>query len=294
MLGSAILAELVSSDTASSEPVAAALEPVPEGPDFRLSRGDPQWNALSLPARPPEPVPQTCETGSNVVLTFSDGRHIAYGPCRRPRVIELLRADLLSVAHEEDLRASVAPACAKRLLSDWFDNGRVDELYRRVCYEGAVELLPESMEDLGRAEAVIRIALCAWAVCDKNTVAEAQQSQLAEATLNIGGRPTSPGQLCHPDAEKPPCGVGAHVGADYDYVLYTHCGVAWAIFDGRLWLAQSPLHDDGVRGAPAGWGDPTQPGVMRLLGDERAEFRAGSLVAAFAPAPPGYAREACD
>jgi len=291
-LGGAIVAELVAGDSGNSEPVAAALEAVPEGPDFRVSRGDRQWSDLGLPAVLPEPLRQTCESGINVVLELGDGSRAAYGPCRRPAVIQHLLADLLSIAHGKDLLASVAPGCARKLIADWFDNARVDRLYRRVCYEGALDLLPESVEDLGQAEAVIRRALCAWTVCDANTVAEAQRDRLATRAQHAQERPTSRRLLCLPDAEKPPCAAEVELGGDY--VLYTHCGIEWAIFDGRLWLAHPPLLDDGVRGAPPGWSDPAQAGVMRRAGDERAELRAGSLVATFAPAPPAYAREACD
>ena len=52
---------------------------------------------------------------------------------------------------------------------DWFDNGRVDRLYRRACYEGALDLLPEGFGDSSLVEKQIRRALCAWAVCDDAT-----------------------------------------------------------------------------------------------------------------------------
>lgn len=294
-LGAAGAAALLSASADRPVLVAAALEPVPEGPVFRLSRGDPQWDELSLPARRPTPLLQACKTGGNVVLILSDETRVAYGPCRRPPAIELLRSDLLGVARGRDLRASVAPGCARRVLSDWFDNGSVDGLYRRVCYEGALDLLPEGFEDVGQAEAAIRRALCAWAACDKLAVAEATQGRKRVATSGYTHGPQASLALpCDPDAEEPPCGAGADVGAKFEHVLYTHCGIAWTIFDGRLWLAEPPLLDEGVRGAPPGWGDPTQAGVMRLLEEARAEFRAGSLVATFVPAPPDYEREACD
>jgi len=297
VLAVGVVVALVSSKSGRSVPVAAALEPVPEGPAFRISRGDAQWSELSIPARPPEPVPQTCEAGLNVVLILGDETRVVYGPCRRPRVIELLRADLLSVARNRDLRASVGSTCGKRVLSDWFDNGRVDRRYRRACYERALDLLPEGMEDIGQAEATIRTALCAWFECRKKSLASETRAESQAAPTRTRGEHAagwSLGLLCPADAEKPPCGPGARVGRDYDYVLYTHCGIEWAIFDGRLWLARPALHDEGVRGAPSGWGDPTQSGVMRLLGAARAEFRAGLLTAAFTPAPAGSAREACD
>jgi len=114
-----------------------------------------------------------------------------------------------------------------------------------------------------------------------------------EIHVSSSEKPTaSPDQVCGLNAVTAPCGAGVQVGADYDYVLYTHCGIDWAIFDGRLWLAQ-PRLDNGFRSAPPGWGDPLALGVMRLLGENEAEFRSGLLVARFVPAPAGYAREAC-
>jgi len=169
-LGAALIAAVVTRDSGrdSATPVAAALEPVPEGPVVRLTEGDPQWSELSLPANLPEPLPQPCDAGLNVVVTLADGTRHAFGPCERPRVIELLRADLLSVTRNEALRVIVAPGCARLVLSDWFDNGRVDRLYRRVCYEGALDLLPEGWEDPAGMEGAIRRALCAWALCKEH------------------------------------------------------------------------------------------------------------------------------
>ena len=91
-LGIAVGAVLLARDTGtvSPGPVTAALEPAPEGPIFRLSRDDPQWSELSLPSRFPQSLPQTCTVGLNVVVTFADRTRIAYGPCKRPSVIELL------------------------------------------------------------------------------------------------------------------------------------------------------------------------------------------------------------
>lgn len=288
-LAAAIFAELRAgeSQTASTEPVAAALEPDPEGPVFTLSRGEPQWSELSLPARLPEPLPQTCAAGLNVVVTLADGTRIAYGPCRRPRVIELLHADLLGVAHKEDLLASVAPGCARRVIADWYDNARIDHLYRRVCYERALELLPQGWEDRSRMGKNIRRALCTWAVCDELSPSSAAGTRAPDEL------PASLALLCLPDAEPPPCGPGARVGVGYDHLLYTHCGVETTIFDGRLWLAQPPLNN-GSGSPPPEWGNPIATGVMRLLLADEAEFRTGSLIARFMPAPPGYEREPCD
>jgi hypothetical protein len=48
----------------------------------------------------------------------------------------------------DELSAPFATACAQRVLSDWYDNGRIDRRYHRGRYERALDLLPEGWEDL--------------------------------------------------------------------------------------------------------------------------------------------------
>ena len=104
--------------------------------------------------------------------------------------------------------------------------------------------------------------------------------------------PMAQTQLCAPDATAPPCGSGAGLGVSYPYELLTHCGVQYALFDGRLWLLDPPL-DDGSGNPPPGWDNPTQHGLMRLLADDVAEFRTPELNVRFEPAPPDYERPGC-
>ena len=102
-----------------------------------------------------------------------------------------------------------------------------------------------------------------------------------------------PPRLCSTDEDEPPCGPGAKLGVDYRYELLTHCGIEYAIFDRRTWLARQPF-DDAEPNPPPGWGNPTQVGVMRLLARDLAEFRAdGGLSARFEPAPDSYERPTC-
>jgi hypothetical protein len=83
-------------------------------------------------------------------------------------------------------------------------------------------------------------------------------------------------------------------GVAYPFELLTHCGIEYAFFDGRYWLAEPPL-DDGAHNPPPGWDNPTQRGSMTLLFEgDRAEFRAGPrLVARFRPGGPSYERSGC-
>ena len=105
------------------------------------------------------------------------------------------------------------------------------------------------------------------------------------AGLAAEGRDAAAWSLaCHRRAELP-CGPGVRVGDEHYYALWTHCGVGAAVFDGRLWMAVA----NDRHPVPA---DVTE-GRMRLLSRDRAEFRAGSLVAEFglttlAAVPPCY------
>jgi hypothetical protein len=90
--------------------------------------------------------------------------------------------------------------------------------------------------------------------------------------------------LCGPASGEPPCAAGVERGVAYPYVLYTHCGILSASFDGRLWLADPPLTDGSGNPQP-GWGNPAEEGTMTLVSADRAEFRSeGGNVARFVPA----------
>jgi hypothetical protein len=84
------------------------LEPIPEGSSQPLFVMDPESEefvrqemdlAAILPSVP-DPLPATldqgdCEFGGDLVITTDGGTTIAYGPCRRPRSINELRARIL-------------------------------------------------------------------------------------------------------------------------------------------------------------------------------------------------------
>ena len=94
--------------------------------------------------------------------------------------------------------------------------------------------------------------------------------------------------ICGPRATRPPCGPGVKIGIAYRYALYTHCGIRYAWFDGRLWRAAPPL-------SKRGWREPSQVGTMRLRSRTRADFRASPRrLARFRPAPPLFRPKACD
>ena len=55
--------------------------------------------------------------------------------------------------------AGAATECGKKVLADWFDNGRIDRLYPLNCYEEAIDAIPDDLRDYADAEEVITRAL---------------------------------------------------------------------------------------------------------------------------------------
>jgi hypothetical protein len=55
--------------------------------------------------------------------------------------------------------ADAATPCGKKVLGDWFDNGRIDRLYPVNCYEEAIDAIPDDLRDYADAEDVITRAL---------------------------------------------------------------------------------------------------------------------------------------
>ena len=55
--------------------------------------------------------------------------------------------------------ADAATKCGKKVLADWFDNGRIDRLYPLNCYEEAIDAIPPDIGPYSDAEDVITRAL---------------------------------------------------------------------------------------------------------------------------------------
>ena len=68
---------------------------------------------------------------------------------------------MLSAAASLSLAASAGAAtpCGKKVLADWFDNGRIDRLYPYNCYEEAIDAIPPDIGPYSDAEDVITRAL---------------------------------------------------------------------------------------------------------------------------------------
>jgi hypothetical protein len=96
--------------------VSVALEAIPEGagdlPFVRDPKSEPfgqrEEDLAEILRFVPDPLPATldqgdCEFGGDVVVTTSEvNTTIAYGPCRRPRAIERLRAHMLAIINASE------------------------------------------------------------------------------------------------------------------------------------------------------------------------------------------------
>jgi len=55
--------------------------------------------------------------------------------------------------------ASGTSPCATKVLSDWYDNGRIDNRYALHCYDEAIDAVPSDIRDYVDAQEVIARAL---------------------------------------------------------------------------------------------------------------------------------------
>lgn len=72
---------------------------------------------------------------------------------------------------------------------------------------------------------------------------------------------------------RPPYGLGVEIGRTYDYEMYVHCGVEWALIDGAWW--QSDYLSDGNANPPDGWGNPVDAGRLTLTSPDTASYAGG-------------------
>ena len=57
--------------------------------------------------------------------------------------------------------AAAAASCARQVIDDWYDDGRVDGTYALHCYDDAIEILPRDVEFYSSAKEDIQRALTA-------------------------------------------------------------------------------------------------------------------------------------
>jgi hypothetical protein len=75
------------------------------------------------------------------------------------RALAALAAVALAVLAAAAGTAPAAPACARQVVADWYDNGRVDRLYPLHCYRDAIKTLPEDVRAYSSAKDDIERAL---------------------------------------------------------------------------------------------------------------------------------------
>ena len=80
---------------------------------------------------------------------------------RSPYALVALLAFLVSafVVVSMPATAGAQSKCGKRVLDDWFDNGRIDKLYKLNCYEEAIDAIPKDLDPYVDARDVINRAL---------------------------------------------------------------------------------------------------------------------------------------
>jgi hypothetical protein len=80
---------------------------------------------------------------------------------RSARTLFVLLVIILSLVTAKSVAspASAATPCGKKVLADWFDNGRIDRLYPLNCYEEAIDAIPADLRDYADAEEIITRAL---------------------------------------------------------------------------------------------------------------------------------------
>jgi uncharacterized membrane protein YgcG len=74
-------------------------------------------------------------------------------------LITLLAAGFAALSLTGTAAAASATPCGKKVLADWYDNGRIDRLYPLHCYEEAVDAIPPDIRDYVDARDVIERAL---------------------------------------------------------------------------------------------------------------------------------------
>lgn len=77
----------------------------------------------------------------------------------RTLVVLLVVGACVAAALSAASAASAATPCGKKVLADWFDNGRIDRLYPLNCYEEGIDAIPADIGPYSDAEDVITRAL---------------------------------------------------------------------------------------------------------------------------------------
>jgi hypothetical protein len=88
--------------------------------------------------------------------------------------------------------AGAVPDCRNQVIEDWFDNGRVDSVYRLECYQDAIESMPSDIRDYTDAPEKIERALSIAARETRVSTPGAPRSLASAAALDTAGAVTFP------------------------------------------------------------------------------------------------------
>jgi hypothetical protein len=100
--------------------------------------------------------------------------------------------------------AAAATPCGKKVLGDWFDNGRIDRLYPLNCYEEAIDAIPADLRDYADAEEVITRALQAALNGNLAPGGADPSPGDSESPEGSGGGPGGPNDPSNPDGSGTP------------------------------------------------------------------------------------------
>lgn len=80
---------------------------------------------------------------------------------RLPRLLFVAVLAALALSVSAAPASAKGPACWARVISDWYDNGRMDHDYPVSCYQQALQHLPQDIREYADAQDVIGRALTA-------------------------------------------------------------------------------------------------------------------------------------
>jgi hypothetical protein len=133
------------------------------------------------------------------------------------------------------------------------------------------------------AAAVLAVAGGAWLVVDQGPPSPTAASSEDATVLDGNSRAESAPEPSTDSSAEAQAGAAAvpgeelglptpvEVGVAYPVDLSTHCGILGADVGGVWFAADPPLVEE--YGAPAGWGDPYQRGILTLESGDEAVFR---------------------
>ena len=102
-------------------------------------------------------VPRRDRPATTPTLTTSRSRT---SPLSRAGFVLLVLAGLIAALAVAGPAAAAQP-CGRKVIDDWYDDGRVDGTYPLHCYDDAIEALPRDVRDYSSAKEDIQRAMTA-------------------------------------------------------------------------------------------------------------------------------------